>query len=101
MRILSPCRCPCLYDPESAGTKLPIVVVGIIVMAQIKLPVMIDQAESHAVEPSGLPKYIARHRRIFGEINDRLHLDTEHAQTNPVRVCAKGARNRRNPYRGA
>jgi hypothetical protein len=70
-------------------------------MAQIKLPVMIHQTESHVVEPSVPPKHIARHRWIFGEINGRLHLDTEHPQSNLVRIREKSACNRGNPHRGA
>ncbi len=70
-------------------------------MAQIKLPVMIHQAEPDTVEPSGLPKYIARHRRIFGELNGRVHLDPKHAQSNSVRIGDEAARNRRNPRRDA
>jgi hypothetical protein len=31
-----------------------------------------------------LPKHIARHRWIFGEINRRLHFDTKHAQSDRV-----------------
>ena len=60
-----------------------------------KAAVMIYQAESHTIQPSGLPNYVARHRGIFGEINGRLHLGTENAQSQRTTPrCAHARRNR-------
>lgn len=94
-------------DEPDSGLRLPsrtnsLFLIGrVIVMAQIKLPVMIHQAESHAIEPPSSSKHIARHRGIFGEINGCLHLDTKYAQSNSMRIREEAASNRRNPRRGA
>ena len=68
---------------------LLVVIGGGIVMAQIKVPIMNHQAESHAVEPSGLSQHVSRHCGTFSEIDSRFNLDTEHSQSNPVRICEK------------
>jgi len=61
---------------------------------------MIYQTEPHTIQPPGLPKRVARHSWVFGEMNGRPHLHTERAQSNFAAYARKPV-NRRNSHRGA